>query len=119
MVPGARLGRAGLGAGDGAGGGTGGDAGALRPHLLRAAGGGGAVGLRTTAKLTDVLTKDNPGWQIELNDDVIGRWRGEDGSEGSVTLVWVSPLVRGAVAATAELELETVDQGVGPTNASP
>ena len=67
---------------------------------------------RTAADFTDVLAEDNPGWQIDLNDDVIGRWRGENGREGSVTLVWGRPLVRGAVAATAELELETVDQEV-------
>ncbi len=67
---------------------------------------------RTEADFTDVLAEDNPGWQIDLNDDVIGRWRGENGREGSVTLVWGRPLVRGAVAATAELELETVDQEV-------
>ncbi len=41
---------------------------------------------------------------------MIGRWRGENGRAGAVTLVWGRPLVRGAVAATAELELETVDQ---------
>jgi len=62
------------------------------------------------ADFTDVLAEDNPGWQIDLNDDVIGRWRGENGRAGAVTLVWGRPLVRGAVAATAELELETVDQ---------
>ena len=31
---------------------------------------------------------------------------------GDVTLVWGRPLVPGAVAATAELELETVDQEI-------
>jgi hypothetical protein len=67
---------------------------------------------RATADFTDVLAEDNPGWRIDLNDDVIGRWRGENGREGAVTLVWGRPLVRGAVAATAELELETVDQEV-------
>ena len=41
---------------------------------------------------------------------MIGRWRGENGRAGDVTLVWGTPLVRGAVAATAELEAETVDQ---------
>jgi hypothetical protein len=64
------------------------------------------------ADFTDVLAEDNPGWRIDLNDDVIGRWRGEDGRAGDVTLVWGRPLVRGAVAATAELEAETVDQEV-------
>ncbi|HET9162107.1 MAG TPA: hypothetical protein VFN89_01515 [Solirubrobacterales bacterium] len=67
---------------------------------------------RTAADFTDVLAEDNPGWQIDLNEDVIGRWRGENGRAGAVTLVWGRPLVRGAVAATAELELETVDQEV-------
>ena len=65
---------------------------------------------RAKADFTDVLAEDNPDWRIDLNDDVIGRWRGENGRAGDVTLVWGSPLVRGAVAATAELEMETVDQ---------
>jgi hypothetical protein len=62
------------------------------------------------ADFTDVLAEDNPDWRIDLNDDVIGRWRGENGRAGAVTLVWGRPLVRGAVAATAELDAETVDQ---------
>jgi hypothetical protein len=62
------------------------------------------------ADFTDVLAEDNPDWKIDLNDDVIGRWRGESGMAGDVTLVWGQPLVPGAVAATAELEGETVDQ---------
>ncbi|HET7574364.1 MAG TPA: hypothetical protein VFJ99_04545, partial [Solirubrobacterales bacterium] len=44
------------------------------------------------------------------NDDVVGRWRGENGRAGAVTLVWGRPMVRGAVAATAVLDAETVDQ---------
>jgi hypothetical protein len=67
---------------------------------------------RARADFTDVLAEDNPDWRIDLNDEVIGRWRGENGRAGNVTLVWGRPLVRGAVAATAELELETVDQEV-------
>jgi hypothetical protein len=62
------------------------------------------------ADFTDVLAEDNQDWRIDLNDDVIGRWRGEEGRAGAVTLVWGRPLVRGAVAASAELEEETVDQ---------
>jgi hypothetical protein len=65
---------------------------------------------RAKADFTDVLAEDNPDWRIDLNDEVIGRWRGENGRAGAVTLVWGRPLVRGAVAATAELEAETVDQ---------
>jgi hypothetical protein len=62
------------------------------------------------ADFTDILAADHPDWRIDLNDEVIGRWRGENGRAGAVTLVWGRPLVRGAVAATAVLEGETVDQ---------
>jgi hypothetical protein len=65
---------------------------------------------RTVVDFTDVLAEDNPGWKIDLNDEVIGRWRGENGRAGAVTLIWGRPLVKGAVAATAELEGEAVDQ---------
>ena len=65
---------------------------------------------RATADFTDVLAADNPDWKIDLNDDVIGRWRGENDRAGSVTLIWGRPLVQGAVAATGELEGTTVDQ---------
>ena len=67
---------------------------------------------RARADFTDVLAEDNPGWKIDLNDDVIGHWKGENGRAGSVTLVWGRPMVRGAVAASAELDAETVDQEV-------
>lgn len=72
--------------------------------------GGEPEDFRAKADFTDVLAADNPDWRIDLNDDVIGRWRGENGRAGAVTLVWGRPLVRGAVAATAVLDGETVDQ---------
>jgi hypothetical protein len=71
---------------------------------------------QSKADFTDVLAEHNPEWRIDLNDDVIGRWRGENGRAGAVTLVWGRPLVRGAFAATAELESETVDQEVVSQN---
>lgn len=74
--------------------------------------GGEPTDFRAAADFTDVLAEDNPGWSIDLNDDVIGGWRGESGRAGDVTLIWGRPLVRGAVAATAELDGETVDQEV-------
>jgi hypothetical protein len=64
------------------------------------------------ADFTDVLAEENADWRIDLNDDVIGRWRGENGRAGAVTLVWGRPLVRGAAAATAVLDSETVDQEI-------
>jgi len=72
--------------------------------------GGEPADFEAKADFTDILAEDNPDWRIDLNDDVIGRWRGENSRAGAVTLVWGRPLVRGAVAATAVLESETVDQ---------
>ena len=72
--------------------------------------GGEPESFAAKADFTDVLAEDNPDWRIDVNDEVIGRWRGENGRAGAVTLVWGRPLVRGAVAATAVLETETVDQ---------
>ena len=66
--------------------------------------------LRATADFTDVTVEDNPDWKIDLNDDVIGGWRADGSRGGDVTLIWGVPLVRGAFAATAELEGEVLDQ---------
>jgi hypothetical protein len=59
---------------------------------------------------TDVTAEENPEWQVDLNDDVVGAWRADGGRGGDVTLVWGTPMVRGALAATAELAGEVVDQ---------
>jgi hypothetical protein len=66
--------------------------------------------LEARADFTDVVAEDNPEWRIDLNDDVVGTWRADAGRGGDVTLVWGVPLVRGAVAATAELDKEVLDQ---------
>lgn len=73
---------------------------------------------RATADFTDVVASENPDWQIDLGDEVIGTWHGENGREASITMVWGRSLVRDAFAATAELDGITVDQdplfGGGP-----
>ena len=66
--------------------------------------------LRSKADFTDVTAEDNPDWKIDINDDVVGAWRTDGGRGGDVTLIWGLPLVRGAVAVTAELEGEPIDQ---------
>jgi hypothetical protein len=66
--------------------------------------------LRASAEFTDVTADDNPEWAIDINDDVIGTWRSDAGRGGDVTLVWGLPLVRGAIAATAELDADVLDQ---------
>ncbi len=62
------------------------------------------------AVVTTETAADNPDWQIDLSDEVIGSWRGPGGAHAEVALVWGVPLRRGAVIATAELDGETVDQ---------
>jgi hypothetical protein len=66
--------------------------------------------LTAKADFTDVTAETNPDWRIDLNDEVIGSWRTDGDRTGDVTLIWGLPLVRGAVAVTAELDGELVDQ---------
>lgn len=72
--------------------------------------GGEAGSFESSADFTDVTADQNPDWLIDLNEEVIGSWRGESERRGEVTLVWGTPLVRGASAATAELDAEVMDQ---------
>jgi hypothetical protein len=62
------------------------------------------------ADYTTETAAENPDWKLDLNDEVISRWRGAEGTGGDLTLVWGTPLVPGAVAVTAEIEDETLDQ---------
>jgi hypothetical protein len=62
------------------------------------------------ADYTIETAAENPTWRLDLNDEVIARWRGPEGATGDLTLVWGTPLVQGAVAVTAEIEDTTLDQ---------
>lgn len=62
------------------------------------------------ADYTSEIAAKNPGWKLDLNDEVIGRWRGPGEAAGEITLVWGTALVPGGAVATAELGTETVDQ---------
>ncbi len=83
--------------------------------------GGDPTDFRASADFTDVVAADNPEWTIDLGDEVIGTWHGENGREASITLVWGRSLVRDAFAVTAELAGTTVDQDplFGGTSADP
>jgi hypothetical protein len=59
---------------------------------------------------TTETAEANPDWAIDLCDEVIGAWRGEDGDEAAMTLVWGRPMVEGAAVVTAELADVAVDQ---------
>lgn len=62
------------------------------------------------ADFTDETADDNPDWRVDLNEEVVARWRGEGGNAADMTLVWGVPLIEGAAVATAELADLAVDQ---------
>ena len=62
------------------------------------------------ADFTSETAAENPDWQLDLCEEVIAGWRGEDGDSADMTLVWGSPLVEGGTVVTAELGDLTVDQ---------
>jgi len=62
------------------------------------------------ADFTSETADDNPAWQIDLNEEVIGRWRGEHGRAADMTLIWGVPLVEHGGLVTAELADLAVDQ---------
>ena len=65
---------------------------------------------RPRVDFTSELAEANPDWKLDLNDEVIGSWRGEEGKTADMTLVWGVPLVPGGALVTAELANLAVDQ---------
>ena len=65
---------------------------------------------RAAADYTDLLAEDHPEWRLDLNDEVLGGWRGEGGNVAAMTLVWGRPLVDRGAQVTAELADLVVDQ---------
>jgi hypothetical protein len=63
-----------------------------------------------SADYTSETATRNPDWKLDLNEEVIARWRGQGNAAGELTLVWGTALVPGGAAATAELGGEAVDQ---------
>jgi hypothetical protein len=63
-----------------------------------------------SADFTSELAENNSDWKLDLNDEVIGSWRGELGNSAEMTLVWGVPLIPGGSLVTAELANLAVDQ---------
>ena len=66
----------------------------------------------SVADFTPETAEANPDWTIDLCDEVVGTWRGEQGKAAEMTLVWGRPMVEGSAVATAELANLAVDQCV-------
>jgi hypothetical protein len=62
------------------------------------------------ADYTDETAEANPEWRLDLCDEVVGTWRGENGKQAAMTLIWGTSLVRGGALVTAELAALAVDQ---------
>jgi hypothetical protein len=73
-------------------------------------GAGGPGDFEARADFTSETAESNPDWKLDLNDDVVGRWRGEQGKAADMTLVWGTPMIPGGAIVTAELADLAVDQ---------
>ncbi len=62
------------------------------------------------ADFTTELAEAHPEWKLDLNEEVLAGWRGEEGKVAAMTLVWGVPLVQGGAIVTAELAGLAVDQ---------
>jgi hypothetical protein len=62
------------------------------------------------ADFTSEVAEANPDWKLDLNDEVIGSWRGELGNSAEMTLVWGTPMIPGGALVTGELANLAVDQ---------
>ncbi|HEY1834950.1 MAG TPA: hypothetical protein VGG08_10965 [Solirubrobacteraceae bacterium] len=59
---------------------------------------------------TEETAERNPDWTLDVCEEVIGSWRGENGKVAAMTLVWGRPTISGGAIATAELAGLAVDQ---------
>jgi hypothetical protein len=79
-------------------------------HVSFIEGSSGPSDFAASADFTSELAEANPDWKLDLNDEVIGSWRGEEGNTAEMTLVWGVPLIPGGALVTAELANLAVDQ---------
>ncbi len=62
------------------------------------------------ADYTPETAEAHPEWKLDLCDEVLGGWRGENGKVAAMTLVWGRALVARGAVVTAELAGLAVDQ---------
>jgi hypothetical protein len=62
------------------------------------------------ADFTGDVAETNPDWKLDLNEMVLGVWRGENGNSAEMTLIWGVPLLPGGALVTGELADHAVDQ---------
>jgi hypothetical protein len=67
---------------------------------------------RAVADFTTETAERNPHWKLDLCDEGVGAWRGEQARTATVTMVWGRALLPGGTVVTAELADLAVDQCV-------
>lgn len=72
--------------------------------------GGAPSDFQGRADFTSETAEQNPDWKLDLNDEVVGNWRGEHDNVADITLIWGVPMVGGGSMVTAELADLAVDQ---------
>jgi hypothetical protein len=71
---------------------------------------GGPTDFEARADFTADVVENNPEWKLDLNEMVIGTWRGDAGNSAEMTLIWGVSMIPGGDVVTAELADLAVDQ---------
>jgi hypothetical protein len=79
-------------------------------RFVTGTGDGEVVELSVHGDFTEETAERNREWKLDLCDEVIGSWRGQNGNVASMTLIWGRPLVGAGRIVTADLGAVTVDQ---------
>ena len=79
-------------------------------RFVTGADGGEPMEISAHGDFTAETAERNREWKLDLCDEVIGAWRGQNGNVASMTLVWGRPLVGSGRVVTADLGPVTVDQ---------
>jgi hypothetical protein len=62
------------------------------------------------ADYTADTAAENPEWELDISQEVVGGWRGEGSQVAAMTLIWGVPMVPNGRIVTAELGRVTVDE---------
>jgi hypothetical protein len=79
-------------------------------RFVTGGGDGEPMELSAHGDFTEETAERNPEWKLDVCDEVIGSWHGQNGAVAAMTLVWGRPLVGAGWIVTAELGRVTVDQ---------
>jgi hypothetical protein len=79
-------------------------------RFVTGGGDGEPTELSAHGDFTEETAERNPEWKLDVCDEVIGSWHGQNGAVAAMTLVWGRPLVGAGRIVTAELGRVTVDQ---------